>query len=291
MRRGIILAGGSGTRLYPLTKPVSKQLMPVYDKPMIYYPLSVLLLAGVTEILIITTPADAAAFAGLLGDGSQWGINIRYAQQPRPEGLAQAYHIGADFVGSDPSVLILGDNIYHGHGLPELLASAGRRTDGATVFGYYVNDPKAYGVVSFDAQGRAETIEEKPTNPRSNYAVTGLYFYDGDAVALARDLKPSPRGELEITDLNRRYLEAGKLHVELMGRGFAWLDTGTHGSLLDAANYVRIVEERQGLKIACPEEIVWRLGLIDDAQLEAIAAPLRKSGYGEYLLGQLQAGR
>ncbi len=290
-RKGIVLAGGSGTRLYPLTKPVSKQLMPVYDKPMVYYPLSVLLLAGVTEILIITTPADAAAFADLLGDGSQWGISIHYAEQPRPEGLAQAYHIGADFVGSDPTVLILGDNIFHGHGLPELLARANARADGATVFGYYVNDPKAYGVVSFDAQGRAETIEEKPTSPRSNYAVTGLYFYDGDAVALARDLKPSPRGELEITDLNRRYLEAGKLRVELMGRGFAWLDTGTHGSLLDAANYVRIVEERQGLKIACPEEIVWRLGLIDDAQLEAIAAPLRKSGYGEYLLGQLQAGR
>ena len=291
MRRGIILAGGSGTRLYPLTKPVSKQLMPVYDKPMIYYPLSVLLLAGVTEILIITTPGDAAAFQHLLGDGSQWGINIHYAQQPRPEGLAQAYHIGADFVGNDPSVLILGDNIYHGHGLPELLANADARQDGATVFGYYVNDPKAYGVVSFDAQGRAETIEEKPEHPKSHYAVTGLYFYDGDAVALARDLKPSPRGELEITDLNRIYLEAGKLNVELMGRGFAWLDTGTHTSLLDAANYVRIVEERQGLKICCPEEIVWRLGHIDDAQLEAIATPLRKSGYGEYLLGQLRDGR
>ena len=290
-RKGIILAGGSGTRLYPLTKPVSKQLMPVYDKPMIYYPLSVLLLAGVTEILIITTPGDAAAFQHLLGDGSQWGISIHYAQQPRPEGLAQAYHIGADFVGNDPSVLILGDNIYHGHGLPELLANADARQDGATVFGYYVNDPKAYGVVSFDAQGRAETIEEKPEHPKSRYAVTGLYFYDGDAVALARDLKPSPRGELEITDLNRIYLEAGKLNVELMGRGFAWLDTGTHTSLLDAANYVRIVEERQGLKICCPEEIVWRLGHIDDAQLEAIATPLRKSGYGEYLLGQLRDGR
>lgn len=291
MRRGIILAGGSGTRLYPLTKPVSKQLMPVYDKPMIYYPLSVLLLAGVTEVLIITTPGDAAAFQHLLGDGSQWGISIHYAQQPRPEGLAQSYHIGADFVGNDPSVLILGDNIYHGHGLPELLANADARQDGATVFGYYVNDPKAYGVVSFDAQGRAETIEEKPEHPKSHYAVTGLYFYDGDAVALARDLKPSPRGELEITDLNRIYLEAGKLNVELMGRGFAWLDTGTHTSLLDAANYVRIVEERQGLKICCPEEIVWRLGHIDDAQLEAIATPLRKSGYGEYLLGQLRDGR
>ena len=291
MRRGIILAGGSGTRLYPLTKPVSKQLMPVYDKPMIYYPLSVLLLAGVREIMIITTPADAPAFEGLLGDGSQWGISIHYAQQPRPEGLAQAYHIGADFVGDKPSVLILGDNIYHGHGLPELLASADSRSDGATVFGYYVKDPAAYGVVSFDAQGRAETIEEKPAQPKSHYAVTGLYFYDGDAAAMARDLKPSPRGELEITDLNRLYLEAGKLNVELMGRGFAWLDTGTHASLLDAANYVRIVEERQGLKICCPEEIAWRMGLIDDAQLEAIAAPLRKSGYGEYLLGQLKGGR
>ncbi len=291
MRRGIILAGGSGTRLYPLTKPVSKQLMPVYDKPMIYYPLSVLLLAGVTEILIITTPADAPAFEGLLGDGSQWGISIRFAQQPRPEGLAQAYHIGADFVGNNPSVLILGDNIYHGHGLPELLASANARTEGATVFGYYVKDPQAYGVVSFDGNGRAQTIEEKPQYPKSHYAVTGLYFYDGDAVALARDLKPSPRGELEITDLNRLYLDAGKLNVEMMGRGFAWLDTGTHGSLLDAANYVRIVEERQGLKICCPEEIAWRLGHIDDARLEAIAAPLRKSGYGEYLLGQLRDGR
>jgi glucose-1-phosphate thymidylyltransferase len=290
-RRGIILAGGSGTRLYPLTKPVSKQLMPVYDKPMIYYPLSVLMLAGISDVLIITTPGDAAAFQGLLGDGSDWGMNIQYAQQPRPEGLAQAYHIGADFVGNDPSVLILGDNIFHGHGLPELLASAGARDDGATVFGYYVGDPTAYGVVSFDAHGRAETIEEKPAAPKSNYAVTGLYFYDGDAVAMARDLKPSPRGELEITDLNRLYLEAGKLNVELMGRGFAWLDTGTHASLLDAALYVRIVEERQGLKICCPEEIAWRRGLIDDDQLARIAQPLRKSGYGEYLLSQLKAGR
>ena len=290
-RKGIILAGGSGTRLHPLTRPVSKQLMPVYDKPMIYYPLSVLMLAGVREILIITTPVDAPAFVSLLGDGSEWGISIGYAVQPRPEGLAQAYHIGADFIGSDPSVLVLGDNIFHGHGLPELLANASDRADGATVFGYYVNDPAAYGVVSFDPQGRAETIEEKPERPKSNYAVTGLYFYDGNAVALARDLKPSPRGELEITDLNRRYLEAGKLNVELMGRGFAWLDTGTHGSLLDAANYVRIVEERQGLKVCCPEEIAWRIGLIDDTQLEKIAAPLRKSGYGEYLLSQLRQGK
>ncbi|WP_164156861.1 glucose-1-phosphate thymidylyltransferase RfbA [Sandarakinorhabdus rubra] len=289
-RRGIILAGGSGTRLYPLTRPVSKQLMPVYDKPMIYYPLSVLLLAGITEILIITTPQDSEAFAGLLGDGSQWGISIRYASQPRPEGLAQAYHIGADFVGNDPSVLILGDNIFHGHGLPELLARASARTDGATVFGYYVKDPGAYGVVSFGADGRAETIEEKPASPKSNYAVTGLYFYDGDAVALARDLKPSARGELEITDLNRRYLEAGKLNVELMGRGFAWLDTGTHGALLDAALYVRIVEERQGLKICCPEEIAWRKGFISGEALARLAEPLRKSGYGEYLLAQLSQG-
>lgn len=287
MRRGIILAGGSGTRLYPLTKPVSKQLMPVYDKPMIYYPLSVLMMAGVRDILIITTPGDAPAFHGLLGDGSAWGINIQYAQQPRPEGLAQAYHIGADFVGNDPSVLILGDNIFYGHGLPELLAKADARDRGATVFGYYVKDARSYGVVSFDENGRALTIEEKPAEPKSNFAVTGLYFYDGDAVAMARDLKPSPRGELEITDLNRLYLEAGKLDVELMGRGFAWLDTGTHGSLLDAALYVRIVEERQGLKICCPEEIAWRKGFISAEQLVRIAEPLRKSGYGEYLLEQL----
>lgn len=290
-RKGIILAGGSGTRLHPLTRTVSKQLMPVYDKPMIYYPLSVLMLAGVKDVLIVTTPADASAFQNLLGDGGELGISICYAQQPRPDGLAQAYHIGANFVGNDPSVLILGDNIFHGHGLPDLLERAASRVDGATVFGYYVNDPTAYGVVSFDAQGRAETIEEKPSQPKSNYAVTGLYFYDGDAVALARDLKPSPRGELEITDLNRIYLDAGKLNVELMGRGFAWLDTGTHSALIDAANYVRIVEERQGLKVCCPEEIAWRMGLIDDAQLEKIATPLRKSGYGHYLLNQLGQGR
>ena len=287
-RRGIILAGGSGTRLYPLTKPVSKQLMPVYDKPMIYYPLSVLMLAGIREVLVITTPTDNAAFAGLLGDGSDWGMDIRYAVQPEPKGLAQAYHIGAEFVGDRPSTLILGDNIFYGHGLPELLARAGSRQVGATVFGYYVKNPGAYGVVSFNADGRAETIEEKPANPKSNYAVTGLYFYDGDAARLARDVRPSPRGELEITDLNRLYLEAGKLEVELMGRGFAWLDTGTHGSLLDAGLYVRIVEERQGLKICCPEEIAWRQGFISAAQLESIAQPLRKSGYGEYLLEQLR---
>ncbi len=291
MRKGIILAGGSGTRLHPLTRPVSKQLMPVYDKPMIYYPLSVLMLAGIREVMIITTPADRAAFVNLLGDGAVWGLAITYAVQPRPEGLAQAYHIGAEFVGSDPSALVLGDNIFYGHGLPELLRSATARDTGATVFGYYVRDPSAYGVVSFDAHGRAATIEEKPTEPKSNYAVTGLYFYDGNAVELAKQVRPSARGELEITDLNRLYLEAGQLHVELMGRGFAWLDTGTHASLLDAGVYVRIVEERQGLKICCPEEIAWRMGFIDDAALEALAAPLVKSGYGVYLLDQLRQGR
>ncbi|QYE36901.1 glucose-1-phosphate thymidylyltransferase RfbA [Polymorphobacter sp. PAMC 29334] len=282
------MAGGSGTRLYPLTKPVSKQLMPVYDKPMIYYPLSVLMLAGIREVLIITTPGDATAFRHLLGDGSDWGMTIAYAVQPEPKGLAQAYHIGAEFIGDEPSTLILGDNIFYGHGLPELLHAADARTDGATVFGYYVKDPAAYGVVSFDAEGRAATIEEKPVAPKSNYAVTGLYFYDGTAVARARDIRPSPRGELEITDLNRAYLDDGKLAVELMGRGFAWLDTGTHGSLLDAGLYVRIVEERQGLKICCPEEIAWRQGFIDAEQLARIAEPLRKSGYGEYLLDQLK---
>lgn len=288
MTKGIILAGGSGTRLYPLTRGISKQLMPVYDKPMIYYPLSILMLAGIREILIITTPQDQAAFQSLLGDGSSFGIELHYATQPEPGGLAQAYRIGATFVGNNPSALILGDNIFYGHGLPEILARARAQTRGATVFGYYVNDAKDYGVISFDDRGRAQAIEEKPARPKSNYAVTGLYFYDGRAVDLARDLKPSDRGELEITDLNRAYLERGELSVEIMGRGFAWLDTGTHASLIDAANYVRIMEERQGLKIACPEEIAWRQGFISDAQLEDIAAPLIRSGYGTYLLKLLE---
>ena len=288
MRRGIILAGGSGTRLYPLTKGVSKQLMPVYDKPMIYYPLSTVMMAGIREVLIITTPHDQAAFKALLGDGSDLGMVIQYAIQPEPNGLAEAYHIGADFIGDRPSALVLGDNIFYGHGFPELLAGASARDSGATVFGYYVKDATAYGVVSFDAAGRAETIEEKPAHPKSNYAVTGLYFYDGSAVERACALKPSSRGELEITDLNRLYLDEGKLSVEIMGRGYAWLDTGTHGNLLDAALYVRITEERQGLKICCPEEIAWRQGFIDDGALARIAAPLRKSGYGEYLLDLLE---
>ena len=288
MRKGIILAGGSGTRLYPLTKGLSKQLMPIYDKPMIYYPLSTLLLSGIREMMIITTPHDQAAFKALIGDGRELGLEIHYAVQPEPAGLAQAYHIGGAFVGDSPSALVLGDNIFYGHGLVDLLRRAGEREVGATVFGYYVKDATAYGVVSFDAAGRAEAIEEKPAVPKSNYAVTGLYFYDGRAVELARDIRPSPRGELEITDLNRRYLEEGSLAVEIMGRGYAWLDTGTHGSLLDAALYVRITEERQGLKICCPEEIAWRQGFIDDAQLERLAAPLRKSGYGDYLMGLLE---
>jgi glucose-1-phosphate thymidylyltransferase len=290
MRKGIILAGGTGSRLYPLTRGVSKQLMPIYDKPMIYYPLSTLMMAEIREILIITTPQDQAAFQALLGDGSELGITLRYAEQAEPAGLAQAYQIGADFVGERPSALILGDNIFYGHGFAELLGRASARENGATVFGYHVKDASAYGVISFDADGRAQSIEEKPTSPKSNYAVTGLYFYDGDAVALARSLKPSARGELEITDLNRLYLEAGKLSVEIMSRGYAWLDTGTHGTLLDAALYVRITEERQGLKICCPEEIAWRQGFIDDAQLEKLAGSLRKSGYGDYLMGLIEGG-
>lgn len=288
VRKGIILAGGSGTRLYPLTRAASKQLMPVYDKPMIYYPLSVLMLAGIKDILIITTPQDQSAFHALLSDGSDWGLSFSYAVQLHPGGLAQAYQIGADFVGNGPSALVLGDNIFYGAGLPDLMARAANRPSGATVFGYYVNDPSSYGVVSFDQNGKANAIEEKPLQPRSNFAVTGLYFYDEMAVEYAHAIRPSSRGELEITDLNRMYLEAGTLNVEMMGRGFAWLDTGTHASLLDAAQYVRIIEERQGLKISCPEEIAWRKGFITDEQLAKLAIPLRKSGYGDYLLGLLE---
>lgn len=287
-RKGVILAGGSGTRLYPLTRGVSKQLMPVYDKPMIYYPLSTLMLAGIQDVLVITTPEDAEQFQRVLGDGSDFGVNLSYAVQPQPKGLAQALHIGADFIGDSPSALILGDNIFYGHGLPELLSSANARSVGSTVFAYRVSDPQAFGVVEFDDAGRAISIEEKPDQPKSNYAVTGLYFYDETVVEKARDLRPSARGELEITDLNRLYLDEGAMSVEIMGRGFAWLDTGTHASLLDAATYVRITEERQGLKIDCPEEIAWRQGFITDDELIRIAEPLRKSGYGEYLLQLLE---
>jgi len=281
--KGIILAGGSGTRLHPLTRVQSKQLLPVYDKPMIYYPLSTLMLSGIREILIITTPQDRQAFENLLGNGEQWGIQLSYATQPRPEGLAQAFLIGEHFIGNNPVCLILGDNIFYGDNLSELLQGATRRTQGASVFGYYVRDPERYGVVSFDAAGRAVSIEEKPSKPRSHYAVTGLYFYDANVVEVARGIRPSERGELEITDVNRAYLEAGTLQVELLSRGFAWLDTGTIDSLLDAANFIQVVEARQGLKISCPEEIAYRMGYIDAAQLEALATPLAKSGYGAYL--------
>jgi len=287
-RRGIILAGGAGTRLHPATLTVSKQLLPVYDKPMIYYPLATLMHGGVREVLIISTPTDLPRFEALLGDGARWGMRFEYIVQPSPDGLAQAFILGAPFIGNAPSTLILGDNIYFGHDLPKLLHSADARTEGATVFAYHVTDPERYGVVEFDATGRAVSIEEKPKLPKSNYAVTGLYYYDADVVALARDLKPSARGELEITDLNRLYLEAGRLNVERMGRGFAWLDTGTHDSLLEAGQFIATLEKRQGFKVACPEEIAWRNGWIDDEQLLALAKPLEKSGYGRYLTNLLQ---
>lgn len=289
-RKGLILAGGSGTRLHPVTHSVSKQLMPVYDKPMIYYPLTTLMLAGIRDILVITTPRDQAAFQHLLGDGSQWGINILYAEQPSPDGLAQAFLIGEDFIGHDHATLVLGDNIFYGHGLTDLMRRANERNEGATVFGYFVADPERYGVVNFDRSGRAVSLEEKPKQPQSNYAVTGLYFYDNNVVSLAKEIKPSPRGELEITDLNNAYLRRGALHVEVMGRGFTWLDTGTHDSLLDAANFIHVMQARQGLQIACPEEIAWRLGWISDADLEKQGSALAKNNYGKYLLSLLHQG-
>ena len=290
-RKGIILAGGSGTRLYPITKAISKQLLPVFDKPMIYYPLSVLMLAGIRDVLIINTPHEQALFKALIGDGSQWGMRIEYAVQPSPDGLAQAFLIGREFLAGGPSCLVLGDNIFYGHGLTELLQRATARAQGATVFGYWVRDPERYGVAEFDAMGRVIGLEEKPAQPKSSYAVTGLYFYDGRASDFAASLKPSPRGELEITDLNRCYLEDGSLQLEKMGRGFAWLDTGTHESLVEASTYIETIEKRQGLRVSCPEEIAYFNHWIDGDQLRELATPLARNGYGQYLLSLLEHGR
>jgi glucose-1-phosphate thymidylyltransferase len=289
-RKGIILAGGSGTRLYPITQAVSKQLLPVYDKPMIFYPLATLMLAGIREVLVINTPHEQALFQRLLGDGSQWGIDIRYAVQPSPDGLAQAFLIGKDFIGNDPSCLVLGDNIFYGVGLTERLKRADARQEGATVFGYFVRDPERYGVAEFDASGRVIGLEEKPSKPKSHYAVTGLYFYDSRVCDYAAELKPSPRGELEITDLNRRYLEDNSLHLEQLGRGYAWLDTGTHESLMEAGNYIQTIENRQGLKVCCPEEVAYNNGWIDAEQVKRLAAPLLKTGYGQYLMHLVEQG-